>query len=266
MRRFLLISVLAAISLSAGSKELPFRSGEIIDFTLKYKWGAVNTSVGEASIFLDSLNFGGKPAYQAQLTARSASFFDILYKIREHFHGWFTADERLVPLKYIRETLEGDYSAYNHYIYDWSSRQIHAEVSSNGEDPRKLDIPLKDDICDLPRMLYRFRQLEPEKMTIGQKVPIIFVIDDEIYDVEVTYLGDEKLKVRHLGYIQSHHFNCTVVSGAIFDGKTRLEFWLSADKNKLPLAMMAPLKFGRIWAWINSAKNTKYPVKFSANG
>ena len=92
-------------------KEHPFKGGEKINFSMTYKWGAVNTEVASGLVTLDSLVYNGQPAYHMNFKVKSAAFFDVFFKMREDFHSWFTAKD-LRPLKFTRDTYEGGYTFF----------------------------------------------------------------------------------------------------------------------------------------------------------
>ena len=46
---------------------LAFQAGERMDFVLHYRWGAINTDVGTATVTLDSLNFKGHEAFRCSV-------------------------------------------------------------------------------------------------------------------------------------------------------------------------------------------------------
>lgn len=260
MRRLLVIALLLCSFLPLGgqetsclprARELPFAAGERIKLGLYYKWGAINTEVAEANVDLDSLRYEGTPAFHTAFTVKSAPFFDIFFKMREDFQSWFTLDG-LRPLQFSRDTYEGGYTATNLYLYDWEQKQIHATVNFAGGGPQSLDIPLHDCSYDLPTMIYYLRSSDFRQMQPGKSYPLSFAIDDNVFDIRLTYKGEETLKVRKLGKMKVRHFSCSVVSGAMFEGNQELQFWLSADEDAFPVAVMAPLRVGSVWCWLKS--------------
>ena len=261
LKKITLCLALIALTLSAfaADRELPFRAGEKFDLRMTYKWGGVQKDVGYAHVQLDSFSFRSSPTYYAQFIARTSQFFDTFYKIREHFHSWFDAGD-LRPRRFIRETLEGKYSAYNLYEYDWSRRVIRAEVNMNKPKSTMMEIPIRKEAYDLPALIYHIRTMDPAKMRNGQKIPLTFAIDDGVFDVVMTFHGKQNLKIRKVGTMETYHFTCNVVDGALFEGNKELEFWLSADGNHLPVAVMAPLRVGAVWAWFKKAEGLKYPL------
>ena len=253
----------AATSLSAQNclplgKSRAFNSGEKLTFSLMFKWGAVNTEVGQAELSIDSTSFNGKPAYHSALFVKSMPFFDVFFKMREHFQGWMSIDD-VRPLKFIRDTHEGNYDATNLYYYDWDKKIIHADVNFNRKGPQKLEIPLKECVFDIGSILYYARCMDTSKLKEGGKYPISFAIDDSVFDVMLTYRGKEVVKARKLGKVRCMRFTCSVVSGQMFSGDEEFVLWISDDGNRLPVGFMAPLRVGAVRGWLKEYENLKYP-------
>lgn len=266
MRRFLLIlGLLFSLEAIAQSKqtypatsEYPFKSGEKETYSLMYKWGAVVTEVGTAQLQLDSLMYEGIPAYKTNLCVRSNPFFDIFFKMREQFYSWFATDD-LRPLKFSRDTYEGGYTATNLYHYDWDQHVIHADINFGNRGRQILDIPLHKGVSDLPALIYILRAVDYSRLRKGEVYPLAFAIDDSVFDVHLTYKGKETIKVRKIGKTRVHHFSCSVVQGAMFEGDKELEFWLADDDSHMVVGLMAPLRVGGVWAWVKTMDHLKYP-------
>lgn len=238
--------------------EPPFQEGERFRMGLFFKWGAVNTEVATADVELDSVPFNGDAALHTTLTAVTAPFFSSFYHMHEHFESWFSP-ETLLPLKYTRQTKQADYRAYNHYIYDWEGRTIHADINFGDNGPQTLEIPLENCVFDLTSILYYLRSLDISTWNPGHKAHMNFAIDDAVFDVVLTFRGRETLKVRRVGKIDTICYTCTVVSGAMFDGSTEMALWFSDDANRLPIGLMAPLRIGSVQGWIKSYSGLKHP-------
>ena len=235
-----------------------FQPGEKLTFSVMYKWGAVNSEVGQAAIAIDSTGFKGKPAYHSSIQLKSMPFFDVFFKMREHFQGWMETDN-LRPLKFIRDTHEGNYSATNLYYYDWNRMIINADVESDWKPMRTLEIPIRECVFDIGSILYYARCMDVSKLKVGSKYPLSFAVDDKVYDLVLTYRGKETVKVRKLGKVRCMRFSCSVVSGQMFAGDEEFLLWISDDGNRLPVGFMAPLRVGAVRGWLKDYENLKYP-------
>jgi len=234
-----------------------FEPGENLTYSLIYKWGAVNTEVGQANIKLDSTTFRGAPAYHSVISAKSAPFFDVFFKIREGFQGWMSPKD-LRPLKFIRDTHEGNYEAKNLYYYDWKEMIIHADISNSSSGAKTLQIPLRECVYDIGSILYYARSMDTKKLVKGRSYPLTFAIDDDVYDVRLTYTGKDTIKARKLGKVRCLVFSCSVVQGEMFSGDEDFLLWITDDGNRLPVGFVCPLKVGSVRGWLKAYENLKY--------
>lgn len=237
--------------------ETRFQAGESLTLGIFYKWGAVQTEVAQATLRLEETPLGRETLYHSDLSARTAPFFDVFFKIREHFEGWFKK-RTLQPQKCIRDTHEGTYAAYNLYSYDWEARQIHAFVDMTSTGPMNLDIPLVDCVCDVPSLVYFVRQMDLSKMETGKRYGLNFAIDDMIFHIYLTKVGVETIKVKGMGKVRCRLLRCSVVEGAMFEGNEDVKIWLSDDDNQLPISFWAPLRVGAMRGMIKGYENLLY--------
>lgn len=225
----------------------PFHDGEEVDLALFYKWGLVNTEVAVATIKLEGVPFNGTPAYHVNFNVKSAPFFDVFFKMREDFNSWFTRED-LRPMKFTRNTLEGKYTATNDYSYDWDKKVIHADVNFNGRGEEHYEIPLHGCVYDLPALIFYLRTMDLSRMKEGEKYHLSFAIDEAVFDIVLTYHGKDSVTLSRQNVREGLLFTCSVVKGAMFEGNQELKFWFSADGNFVPMAVMAPLRWGAVWA------------------
>lgn len=258
--KLLILSLLISVTVNGQGRgciptqpNYPFRDGEQMQLSLVYKWGAVNTEVGLATLNVDTLQYNGVPAFHMNFKVKSAPFFDLFFKMREDFHSWFSVDG-LRPLKFTRDTYEGGYTAFNEYHYDWDQRVIHADVNFSSRGDEHLEIPLHECTYDLPALIFYLRTMDLSRMQPGDKYNLSFAIDDSVFDIVLTYCGREKLYVRKMGRRNALLFTCSVVQGAMFEGNQDLKFWFSDDGHFVPLGVMAPLRVGACWCWLKQYK------------
>lgn len=258
--------MLASLALEAQGiplcKEDSFKAGESITMGIMYKWGAVNTEVAQAILALEEVPYGpdSTQVYHSECKIKSSSFFDVFYKMREHFQSWFTIEENR-PLEACRDTYENGYSAINHYVYDWEAGVIRADVAYNGQPTERKNLPIEGMSYDIVSLIYYLRSLEWKESQVGVPVKVPFAVDDTVFQVQITYRGQETLKVRRKGRFKALRFSCTVVAGALFAGNQELQVWFSDDANHLPLAVMVPLRMGTMWAWLKSWDGLNNPIE-----
>lgn len=262
MRKLFLTGCTLLLSLALGAQglplcqEAPFKAGERISMGIMFKWGAVNTEVAQASLKLETVPYQQDSVHHAVCAVKSASFFDVFYKMRENFQTWFTLDEHR-PLEARRNTIQNSYTATNHYVYDWNNKVIKADVCFDGREPQQKDLKMKGMSYDIVSLIYHLRNVDWKAAEVGKAYTVPFAIDDAVSELSVTYFGPEVFKVRKLGKKNAIRFSCTVVAGALFEGDQEMQVWFSADDNHVPLAVMVPLKMGTMWGWLKNWEEGK---------
>ena len=239
---------------------LAYGPGEKMYFTMHYKWGAINTDVGHATVGLDTVTFNGRKAFCCKVYGRTTKFYDIFFKVREDFRSWFTVDGH-VPLKFTRDTFEGNYEARNTYLYDWSAVEPHidADVYSSSKGQRSLEIPLTKCTYDLPALFYFARNMDVENVVPGRRYPMTFVIDDDVYNVYFILYGRETIKVKGLGPVRTIKFAAKLLAGEVFTGEEDMMIWISDDENRLPVYFEAPIIVGTASGRMTDCEGLKHP-------
>ena len=239
---------------------LAFTNGEQMDFILHYKWGAINTDVGSATVTLDSLTYNGEKAFLCSAQGRTTRMFDRVFKVREDFKSWFTRDG-LRPLKFSRDTYEGGYEAKNTYHYNWNAAEpyIAAEVFSSKRGMKSMQLPLTPCTFDLPALFFFARNMDFDVVEPGKRYPMTFAIDDDIYNVYFILYGRETIKVKGLGSVRTIKFAAKLLEGEVFKGEEDMLIWVTDDSNRLPVYFEAPLLVGTATGRMSGYDGLKYP-------
>lgn len=239
---------------------LAFQAGERMDFVLHYRWGAINTDVGTATVTLDSLNFNGHEAFRCSVFGKTKKFFDVFFKVREDFKSWFTMDG-LKPLKFTRDTYEGGYQARNTYMYRWDAPDpfIAADVYTSKRGQMSYELPLTPCTFDLPSLFFFARNMDIENVEPGKRYPMTFAIDEEVYNVYFIMYGKETIKVKGLGTVNTIKFAAKLLEGEVFKGEEDMLIWISDDENRLPVYFEAPLLVGAAAGRMSGYDGLKYP-------
>jgi hypothetical protein len=241
-------------------EDLAFHAGERMDFILHYKWGAINTDVGTATVTLDSLDFNGQDAFRCTVFGKTKKFFDVFFKVRENFSSWFTRDG-LKPLKFTRDTYEGGYEARNTYLYRWDASEsyIAADIYTSSIGQKSMELPLTPCTYDLPALFFFARNMDIENVDAGRKYPMTFVIDDEVFNVYFILYGRETIKVKGLGTIKTIKFAAKLLEGEVFKGEEDMLIWVTDDENRLPVYFEAPLLVGKATGRMTAYEGLKHP-------
>lgn len=239
---------------------LAFQAGEQLGFVLRYRWGAINSEVGTATVRLDSLTFNGQEAFCCTVSGKTTRMFDLFFRVREDFKSWFTRDG-LRPLKFTRDTYEGGYEARNTYLYDWSDDDPHidADIYTSKLAQQSMTLPLTPCTFDLPALFFFARNMDIENVIPEKRYPMTFAIDDEVFNVYFIMYGRETIKVKGIGTVNTIKFAAKLLEGEVFKGEEDMLIWISDDENRLPVYFEAPLLVGKASGRMTDYSGLKHP-------
>jgi len=245
-----------------GGDKVAYKDGEKLDFVLHYTFGMIDTDIGTATITLDTLGSGKNRMFHCRVQGRTAPLFDYFFKVREDFNSYFSYKD-LTPLRFTRDTHEGNYTATNDYSYVWDAPEpyIDAKIFTTSIGVEKqIAIPLKPCTFDLPALFFFARNIDMSRVREGTKYPMTFAIDDDVYDVHFVYKGKTKRKVYGLGTFNCLYFVADVLKGQIFSGTDGVHIFISDDKNRLPLYFYSSIRVGEVQGRMTACEGLKYPL------
>ncbi len=239
--------------------ELAFKGGEKLVFTIHYKWGIINADVAQATLSVDTMVLNGSKVFHASLTGKTQKFYEKFFRVKEDLDSWFTRDG-LKPMKFTRFAREGKYTCTNLYSYDRTPGDEHIDAALNTSRKGDFSVRLPLDGCtfDLPLMYYVLRNVNLAKLKEGERYPMTFAVDDDVYTLHFVYLGKENRKVPEVGTVRCLKFSFEVLSGEVFSGDSDLYGWFTDDGNRIPVWFVAPLKVGQVQGRLNSFSELKH--------
>jgi hypothetical protein len=101
-------------------------------------------------------------------------------------------------------------------------------------------------------------QIDPNIIEKGDEFLINLFFDDKTHKFKTVFLGHEVLKTK-FGKVRALKFRPYVHAGRVFKEEESLTFWVSADKNKVPLKIKANLTVGSLKADLEAFKGLRYP-------
>jgi hypothetical protein len=270
--RVFIILVFISVSFFAVSKEKPctpvknipenqraYDHGENLVYVINYKWGLVNTDVGEAVVNLyKKRDSSGGEYFHSVINGYTYKFYDVFFKVRDLFESKFSTKNGR-PFYFHRDIHEGKYRMKNtfHFQPDYS---IKAKVERKSDPVIDTLLPGRECTFDLVSLFYFSRNIDFTHIPAGVEQPISFAIDNEIFDLYYRLIGPEIKRIPGMGQFRTLKFAARVVAGEVFSGKEELVIWVTDDKNRVPLMFETPIQVGRVVGTLSSFRNLKYPL------
>lgn len=233
-----------------------FGAGEELYYRVSYRWGIIRANAGVVSLTADTLTRNGQPLFHFVATGRTTPRYDIVYKVRDRFES-LSRRVDLRPVQYLRDTDDGGFKVYNNNFFDHTALRCVAWRRRDGVERVKDTIAIHPCTYDAVSMFYNTRSIDMDSLAKGQRLGLSVYLDEKVYDLMVRYIGLEVVKVKGARY-RCHRVVTEVITGSVFDKDAEMTVWFTADDNRIPVLIEAPLKVGRVRAELTGAKGLRH--------
>jgi hypothetical protein len=236
-----------------------FSEGEVLNYSVYYNWRFIWLNAGWVEFKVKPHNYLNKPVYHFDSYGSSRVSYDWIFKVRDHFQA-YVDKETFSPVWFHRKNYEGGYEVDNKYFFDWDKKWA-ITFTENSKRPFKQDtVELKECTYDVLTLIYYCRNLNFNELKPKDTIPIVSIIDNEIFDLYIRYLGREKITDRNKQEYNTIKFSALLVEGTIFTGGEDLIVWVTDDENRVPILVEAKILVGSVKAYLEQAKGLKNPM------
>ncbi len=240
-------------------KNTVFTAGEEAHYHAYYNWKFIWLNAGKVTFSVTKSDWKGNPAFLLSSIGVTHRGYDKFYRVRDTFEV-YVDPLTIQPFEFRQITNEGSFSAKHHYVFNKTNKTIRTEISRDGGplETKFLDWP--DCTFDLLSMVYQARNIDFNKYKKGDKIPIRMIIDGELHNLYIRYLGLETIKNRDGKWYRCLKFSPLLVKGTIFESGEGMTVWVTDDLNRLPIIVEAKILVGSVKAVFYEAKGLKYPM------
>ena len=246
-----LIHLLFAQSSSVRSSSSSFRNGEKLTFDIKY--GIV--TAGQATLEVQETTLRDSvEVYQITSRARTTSFFDRIFKVRDEIES-IMDKETLLSHRFTKRLNEGRYQQYRiHFYYPEQGFSLYMRYSfQKGEfEEERIEIP--ENTQDILSAFYWVRK---QDLTPGESVFVDVTADGRNYTAEIKVHQPETVRTI-FGRKECLVLEPILEGEAIFKQTGDILIWVTNDKYKIPVRMTSQVVFGSFSANLISAENVPY--------
>ncbi len=210
-----------------------FKIGEKLRYRVTYGF----MDAGEAILEVKSTSKKGanRSLYHVVGTGRTLGGFNAFYKVRDVYESYIDK-KSIMPWYFDRDVNEGGYEIKQSYTFKQNYKKVN-----NGE----KDFPIAMGTQDMISSFYRARTFDFSDMKPGKTFSLKCFMDDENYDLKVKYVKTEEIKIRK-GKFKCYKFVPVVQTGRYFESEEDVQFWVTADKNHIPVLVKAKIPVGTV--------------------
>lgn len=254
MKRLFTVIFLLSFFFQAQAQDA-FQAGEWFKFRIHY--GMFNASY--ATLEVEETTLDNKPVYHVKGRGKSTGLLHLFFKVDDDYQTYIDRGNGK-PYKFIRNINEGGYTKDLEIDFDHSARKAYVFDKKHQENHTYTT---KDNVHDMLSAFYYLRNnIKNEELSPGDEMHLNLFIDDENMDFKVRFLGREVIKTK-FGKVPALKFRPLVMAGRVFEEKESLTFWISDDKNRIPLKIEADLAVGSLDADLEAYKGLKHSFRIS---
>ena len=239
-----------------GIENVAFNSGERLTYNLYFNWKFVWFKVGEATMNTDLTTFEGKKAWRSSLVTGGNKRLDKFFTMRDTLLSYTSTD--LSPLYFRKGAREGKryYIDELWFTYPQNTCKLRMHrIDADGEEHWK-DVRYKDCIYDMMSSFLRARNFNAENMKVGDRIAMPISDAKHVSHSWLQFVGRETFKVEDT----KEKFRCLVFSFIEReDGENHelIRFFITDDKNHIPVRLDLNLSFGSAKAYLKSYKGIR---------
>lgn len=226
--------------------------GEKLTFNIKY--GVI--SAAEATLSINSSTLDDKPVWLIASNAKTYSFFDSMFKVRDTVQSWWEK-ENLRSLRFSKRLNEGNYKQYRVHHYDHANNtSVYQRWNFKKGLFRTKTIPIPTNTQDILSAFYYTRQQE---LAPGKTVLIDVTTDGQSYKTAVVVHRRETID-SIFGKKSCLVIEPKLRGEAVFKQSGRILIWVTDDEYKIPLKMISEITFGHFTALLKAADKVPYRI------
>lgn len=240
------------------SSNTAFKTGETLIYDLYFNWKFVWIKVGSASMNTMQTTYGGEPAWRTYLITRGSKRADKIFVMRDTLIAYTGLN--LTPKYYAKKAFEGETYRKNEVWYSYSSGKCTAKMryQRNNNEPSFNTYTSKYCAYDMISMLQRARSFTAEGMKVGNRINFLMADGHNCEWKSIIYRGKKKFKMEN----SNTTYRCLVFSFVEKEnGKEKdiVTFYITDDKNHLPVRLDMNLNFGVAKAFLKGASGLRNP-------
>ncbi len=223
-------------SATAAKGAFPFQPGEKMSFSFGWNLFPGGTGTMEVLPFSD---VGGVEAYHFAMTAKSNSFIDLFYKVRDRYESYAATDMRHSLL--YTERKEGSEKRDITVTFDWERQEV--QYTNFGESRKPISV--LPGSFDPLSVYYAFRLIDLE---VGK------IIEIPVTDGKKSVMGRARVVKRETISVDGREYDTYRIQpylehfGGVFkkSKKPKLDIWLTADEKKIPVRIRVKVIIGSV--------------------
>lgn len=232
-----------------------FQIGEELTYKLYYRLKFIWLPAAEVVFKVEET-----PDGQLHLSATGHTYktYNMFIKVRDRFES-YVDKQTMLPDVSIKNINEGKYVLYDKVEFSQKENKA-VEFRGNCEETAISSTHDIDGcIHDVLSVIYYSRNIDFEGIAPGVEFPVQVFVDQKAYPLSMIYNGKvPNRRIKGKGRFDTIHLSPGTIAGEVFNEGTKMDIWVSDDKNRVPLLIKVPVSIGSIRAVLKEHKGLRY--------
>ncbi len=211
-----------------------FKIGEKLRYRISYGF----IDAGEATLETKYTDKKGdnRSLYHVVGIGKTLGAFNSVFKVDDRYESYIDK-KSIMPWYFVRRVDEGGYKIKQDYTFKHNIKKV-----DNGKG-KTFKTPMG--VQDMISCFYYARTLDFKNIKKGKVFSIPCFMDDELFTLKIKYKGDEEINLRK-GTFKCMRFVPVVQTGRYFKHEEDVSFWVTKDKNRIPVLIKAKIPVGNV--------------------
>lgn len=254
----LLFAVALPARAQCTAQNTAFQAGESVKYDLYFNWKFIWKKVGLANLTTEAATYRSQPAYCFNLLSGGSKKADFFFKMRDTLTCYVS--EKLEPLYFRKAAEEGSRYTVDEAWFSYKDGVANVKQRRTWRDRPAQEMEYSDSRCifDMLSILGQARSYNPDDYTVGSRIQFPMATGRRVEEQTLIYRGKENVKANN-----DVTYRCLVFSFVEYKkGKEKevITFFVSDDRNHLPIRLDMYLNFGSAKAFLTSVEGNRYPM------
>lgn len=254
----LLFALVLPVRAQCTAQNTAFQAGESVKYDLYFNWKFIWKKVGLANLTTEAATYQSQPAYCFSLLSGGSKKADFFFKMRDTLTCYVS--EKLEPLYFRKAAEEGSRYTVDEAWFSYKDGVSNVKQRRTWRDRPAQEMEYSDSRCifDMLSILGQARSYNPDDFTVGSRIQFPMATGRRVEEQTLIYRGKENVKANN-----DVTYRCLVFSFVEYKkGKEKevITFFVSDDRNHLPIRLDMYLNFGSAKAFLKSVEGNRYPM------
>ena len=265
MKNKLLILLLAALfALPVAAIKIKakpaYKAGETLECVFYFNWKFVWVKAGGARLIIRDTIYNGQKAQYMSLLSSTNETAAAFFKMRDTLTCITTP--QLEPLYFRKGAEEGSHYTVDEvrFGYEGGKCIVDQQRYRRGKGTTKTKEVSDQCVFDMLSILLQARSFDPTHYKVGDKILFPMATGRKVEQQTLIYRGKKKFKAE-----DGVKYRCLVFSLVEYDKDGDedevISFYVTDDRNHLPVRLDLYLNFGSAKAFLKTVKGNRYPLE-----